>query len=450
MEMKIDARNYIGEIKQKFNPGKQAILAGRIIGKRFFRDILFFTLKDQSGAMQLIFDRSASGEKIFTIGETIRVGDIILIKGDGYVTKKHEESLLVKECSVLNRNQTLDFIGFKKAKKPLYRKKYIELAVNQEKFKYYADCSSLIFEIRQSLRSRGFLEFDNGILQSSLEGGSAKAFETHCKSLDKKLYLRSTGEIKLKQIIASGYEKFFEIGRLFRNEGFNTKSSPEFTLLDCYWVFSDYRNMMDLFEAVIKEATVKTFGKFNPQTPDRITNLLKPWDRISFRKILQEKLNEDMSFLRDQNGLRRILSEHGINLSAHTTKAQMIRKILEKIVIPKIVFPTYITEIPLEAFPLAKASSKNKEISEGAILAIDGMFVGDTYTDENNPDIMRKRLIQQSKETGKPINENFIDLLKFGVPTSSGFGLGINRLLLIFRGNWEKDIRETFISPPLD
>jgi len=445
----IESRNYIGEIRQRFALGKYAILTGRVIGKRPFRDILFFHLKDQSGAMQLIFDRNISGEEIFTMGKKIKLGDIILVKGKCYITKKNEKSLLVKECSVLTHNQTPGFIGFKKVKKtPFHKERYIELAGNQEKFKYHADCSSLIFYVRQALYNRGFLEFNTGILQSHFEGGLAEPFETYLKARNKKLYLRPTTEIKLKQLLASGYEKIFEIGNLFRNEGFSSKSSPEFILLDCYWAFKDYHDMMILFETVIKEAALKTFGKFDAQTPQRVTNLLEPWKKKSFTQVLQEMLNEEVSSFRDKNNLKRILLEHRINPSTCRTEGEMIRRILEKIIIPKTIFPTYITEIPLAALPLAKASSKNEEISEGAILAIDRMFVGDVYTDENDPDIMKGRLIEQSRATGKPVNENFINLLKFGVPPSAGFGLGVNKLLLVFRGNWGKDVRETFVFPP--
>lgn len=443
----MDDRECIGKIREDFKTGKWIKLAGRIIAKRTVGKIIFLVLRDQSDSMQLLCSKNDCDEKLFSAIKTIGEGDIISVEGETAFSKTHEKSLLVKNCMVLRKCQVLDFVGYKKTKGSRYREKFIELSVNQEKSKYYADCSKVIFQIRKILYDRSFLEFNTGILHSHFEGGLAQPFETYLKAQNKKLYLRPALEIKLKQLLASGYEKVFEVGNVFRNEGFSSRTSPEFIVLECYKAFSDYNDMMNLFEIIIKEAILEVFNETTIRTSDRLKNLLKPWRRISFIQILNEINGKTCSF-QEKDELKRILLAHGFT-SSYVIEGQMVRKVLEKIVIPEITFPTYITEIPLSAFPLTKASSKNKEASEGAILVIDGEFVGDTYTDENDPEIIESRLVEQSKQTGKPINESFVNLLRFGLPPSAGFGLGINRLLLILRGDREKDIQETFVFPPL-
>jgi len=440
----------INEIKENFEIGKYFKVTGRVIAKRIIGKIIFLNLRDQSGSIQLICNRNVYDERLFSIITAVKTGDIISAEGETCFSNTNEKSLLLKSCSILRRNQTINFIGYKKTqRKNQYKERYLELSVNQGKFKYYTDCSRLIFRIRESLYNRGFLEFDTGILQSCFEGGLVKPFETYSRAICKNFYLRAALEIKLKQLLASGYEKIFEIGRVFRNVGFNSQTSPEFILLECYQAFSDYHDMINLVETVIKEALLKIFGEKVDAQTDRMASLLKPWKKINFAEIMQEKINKEISSFRNKNNLKKILSEHGLTTATGATEGQMIRKILEKLIISKITFPTFITEIPLTAFPLAKTFSKNEEISEGAILVIDGEFVGDIYTDENDPEIIKDRLIEQTKKVGRPVNENFINLLRFGVPPSAGFGLGINRLLLVVRDDWEKDIRETFVFPPL-
>lgn len=443
----MNGREQIGKIRKSFKIGKCIKLMGRVIAKRIVGKIIFLVLRDQSGSIQLLCSKNDCDEKLFTTIKTTREGDIISVEGETTFSKTNEKSLLIKNCMILRKCQRTDFIGSKKTKGSGYREKFIELSVNQEKSEYHADCSRVIFQIRKSLCDRGFLEFNTGILHSCFEGGLAQPFEIYLKAQNKKLYLRPALEIKLKQLLASGYEKVFEVGNVFRNEGFNSRTSPEFIVLECYKAFSDCNDMMNLFETIIKEAILGVFDEPNIYASERLKDLLKPWRRISFAQILN-KIDEKIGSSQGKDELARILSTHGF-ASSYVTEGQIVRKVLGKIVIPEITFPTYITEIPLSAFPLAKASSKNKEVSEGAILAIDGEFVGDTYTDENDPEIIESRLIEQSKQTGKPVNESFVNLLRFGLPPSAGFGLGINRLLLILRGDWEKDIQETFVIPPL-
>ncbi|MCK5633121.1 hypothetical protein KAH94_05190 [bacterium] len=443
----MENREWIDNVRNNFKIRKCIGIAGRIIAKRKIGKIIFFVLRDQSGSIQLICSKDVCHEKLFSIAETIEEGDIISVEGETTFSKTNEKSLFIKNCTILRKCQMTDFIGSKKTKGSGYREKFIEISVNQEKSEYYANCSQIISQIRGSLCSRGFLEFNTGILHSHFEGGLAQPFETHLKARNKKLYLRPALEIKLKQLLASGYEEVFEVGNVFRNEGFNSRNSPEFIVLECYKAFSDCNDMMSLFEIIIKEAILKVFDESNICKSERLKDLLEPWKRVSFAQVLNETGGERDSFQR-KDELQRILSTHEFT-SAYAAEGQMVRKVLEKIIIPKITFPTYITEIPLSAFPLTKASSENEGTSEGAILVIDGEFVGDIYTDENDPEIIENRLIEQSKQTGKPINESLVDLLKFGLPPSAGFGLGVNRLLLILRGNWKKDIQETFVFPPL-
>ena len=436
-------RSYTDEIKKNFQEGEYVCLIGRVIAKRAMGKIMFLDLRDRGGTIQLIQKRDIYSEDLFSAIKMIRRGDIILVEGKTCFSETSEKSILVKSCTILRKCQRRDFTGYKRTKKRnRFKEKYIELSVNYDKFKYYADCSRIIFQIREELYDRGFLEFNTNVLQSRFEGGLARPFEIYLRARDRKVYLRPALEVRLKQLLASGYEKVFEIGSVFRNEGFNVMSSPEFIVLECYQSFGSYDRMMDLLEAIIKGTVLKIFGNPNEK---RIRDLLGPWKRESFNRVLEKIIPKKIISSFEVDDLREILSIYGFT-SDSLTEGQVVRKVLERIIIPRMVSPIYITEIPLLAFPLAKASLKDKKLSEGAILVIDKEFVGDVYTDENDPEVIRNRF----KQIEKPINKRFIDLLSFGIPPSAGFGLGINRLLLVLRGNWEKDIRETFVFSPLE
>lgn len=402
-------------------------LYGRIIRKNNIGNILFFDIHTYSGKYQVIFEKNSCNTDIFNYAKTLKVGDVISLRGEKYTTKRGTESILATDFQCIMRTKSNNFVGIKKSKHQLYKERCMELATNEEKFEYYKFTSRLIFELRKALYDRDFLEFDTGILRSTYDGGLSEPYETYSKGIGKKLYLRPTMEIRLKELLAAGYEKIFEIGRVFRNSGYNRKTSPEFTLLECYKTFTDYKSMEKLLEEIVKESLSKTVEKYKKYKKEA-SYILEPWKRISFFEIRNES---DKKMPKEEN------------------KYDTIKKYIKNTVIPQIKKPTIIADMPLILFPLAKAQKTNPSVAEASILIIDGEYIADIYTDENDPKIIKDRLIAQSRIKNAPINQHFIDVLKFGIPPSSGFGLGINRLLLTLRGNVPKDIRDTFIFRPL-
>jgi len=403
------------------------VLRKNDLGGILFLDLQLFTVPPRS--IQIVIEKTLS-DLIFEDAKNINLGDIIYVEGEKYTTKRGVESILAKRVEYVTHNKSTEFMGGKKSRTLNYKEKYMQLSANPEEFEYQAFIHELTFQIRKSLYERDFIEFDTGILRSEYDGGLSKPFETFSNALNKKLYLRASMEISLKKLLAAGYPKVFEIGRVFRNEGYNRKISPEFTLLECYEAFSDYRQMEKLLEEIIKESIRRAIKKY-PNFEEAVKPLLGDWERMDFDTLVN-KLYEG----RDE-------------LSIGFPTKEENRKLLKSI-IAKVESPTIITNLPSDIFIFSRTSKNDK--AEASVLAAYGEYISDIYTDENDPDIIEKRLLEQSQISGNPINESLIKLLKFGVPPSAGFGVGLNRLFLIIRKmkGLSDDIRNAFIYRPLE
>jgi lysyl-tRNA synthetase class 2 len=397
------------------------------LGSILFLDLQLFTVPTR--IIQIVVEKTPS-ELIFENARNVNLGDIIYIEGEKYITKRGVESILAKRVEYITRNKSTKFLGRKKNRTQIYKEKYMQLSTNPEEFEYQAFIHELIFQIRKSLYKREFIEFDTGILRSQYDGGLSKPFETFSNALNKKLYLRASMEISLKKLLAAGYPKIFEIGRVFRNEGYNRKISPEFILLECYEVFSDYKQMEKLLEEIIKESVNETVKKY-PSFKEATKSILSSWERTDFDTLVN-----------------RLYEEHNESSIEFYEKEEK-RKILKN-VITKVKTPTIITNLPSDIFIFSKTSENGT--AEASIFAAYGEYISDIYTDENDPDIIEKRLLKQSQISGNSINESLIELLKFGVLPSAGFGIGLNRLFLVIRKikGLSHDIRDAFIYRPLD
>lgn len=442
-------RKKICELQGNFSVGEKVKVKGRITGKRSFGKIIFFDIS-QAEEMQIVGKLDFCGEKLLSEIKKIEIGDIISVTGETWLSNTGEKSLLIENYTLLSNNNFKDYEGYKKVKRETqYSENYLELSINKEKFNYHKNCSLLISLIRKQLYDRNFLEFYTGILQSNFESGLARPFATYSRALDRNVYLRATTEIKLKRLLAAGYEKIFEMGPLFRNEGIGPRKTPEFLLLDCYWVYKSYKKMMDLFEKIIKRAVKDSFGKYITTQSGRKINIMDTWKRISFKELVKKITGKNSFSIGSREKLRKEMRTEGIKLPKDMPKGRMINKILGKLIFPAITHPTYITEIPAEALPLATTSPEDKNKAQGAILVIDGLFVGDTYNDENNMEKIKEVLKKQAEIANKEVNQEFLDLLRFGLPPSAGFGLGVNQLLLSLKGAEKRDVRETFVHSPL-
>ena len=438
-------RKEIGKLKDNFNVGEKVKVKGRIIAKRSFGKIIFFELS-QDRKIQLVAKLDFNGKDFFSQIREIDVGDIISVTGEAWLSKSGEKSVLIEKYKIFSNNGLREFEGYKKVERDKqYKKNYLELSVDKEKFNYHKNCSILISSIRNQLFDREFLEFYTGILQSNFESGLARPFKTHSRAIDREVYLRATTEIKLKKLLAGGYEKIFELGPLFRNEGIGSDKTPEFLLLDCYWTYKNYKDMMSLFEEIMKKAIEKSFGKIITTKDGLKIDITSPWKRITFEDLLSNITGIENIPIENKRSLQKIIQNEGINLSKKMSEGRMINKILGSLIFPEIIEPTYVTEIPAAALPLAATSSEDERKAQGAILIIDGLFIGDTYNDESNPKKIEKVLKKQAKIADKEVNQEFLELLKFGIPPSAGFGLGINQLLLSMKREKERDVRETFV-----
>ncbi|MDD3386703.1 MAG: OB-fold nucleic acid binding domain-containing protein [Candidatus Pacebacteria bacterium] len=428
----MEERKMVKEVLEEFETNKFVCLAGRINAKRKIGRIIFLVLSDQSGFMQLICEKKKGYESIFRTFSQIKKGDLISAEGKTTISKNGEKSINVNNCIILHKCQVPENI--KDGSLP----RFVELNNNRKKFEYHAHCSRLIFQIRGKLHENNFLEFNTGIIHDSYGGGFSKPFRTQLNAQKKEVFLRTNLEIKLKQLLASGYENVFEMGNVFRNEGLNFNNSPEFIVLEAYKAFSSCEEMMNLLEKLIK-ASVNGLGVdvFNQRI-----NTFQPWNRITFMEALNSV--GDGSYINEE--LSNILIDYGFD-KFNGGEEQMVRKVVGKVIMPQIKYPTFITELPSEFFPLAKTSSNNPNMSEGSILVINGEFIADVYADEIDSVKVERFLEKQAKATQNPIDNDFIKLLRFGIPPSAGFGLGINRLLLTL-GDYGKNIKETFIFPP--
>ena len=429
---------------EQLEPGGEADvkrrIAGRVIARREMGKLVFLDLVDRSGRIQLLCDTSRTGPI------DVDLGDIVGVIGSPARAKRGEPSVAVDELELLakiKRPLPDTFHGLTDVE-TRYRQRYLDLLMNEETRADFELRTRIVAAVRSYLDEQGFLEVETPVLQPRYGGGFAEPFVTHYNALDADYYLRIATELYLKRLIVGGLEKVYELGKDFRNEGLSYKHVPEFTMLEWYEAYTDYRDQMERVERLIESVARETTGGTTTRYRGHEVDLKAPWRRIK----LVDALEEQGLWTRDPNDLRGRLNGRGVDTSHDASWAQLLDHALSHYVEPALIEPTILFDYPVELSPFARATDEDPEIVERFEYFVGGTELGNAFSELNDPDEQAARFEQQAAEVGgEPGDPDYVEALAYGMPPTGGVGLGIDRLTMVLAGR--DNIRDVVLFPAL-
>lgn len=435
--------------------GQDVSLAGRIMSKRDQGKAAFIHIQDMSGRIQIYIRMDIVGENNFDLILTYDIGDIIGIKGTVFRTQKGEISIRAKEAVLLSKSLRPlpeKFHGLTNVE-TRYRQRYLDLIMNSEVRETFITRSKIIRTMREYLEGKGFLEVETPTLLTIPGGAAARPFVTHHKALDMDLYLRIALELPLKQLIVGGFEKVFEIGRNFRNEGISIKHNPEFTMMELYQAYANYEDIMDLTEDMIVYIVEKVCKKLEVYYQGEIINFAKPWRRLNMLEAIKEYTGLDFAMLESDEKAFLAAKEKGLEVNEGESRGKIINQLFEEYVEPNLIQPTFITGHPVEISPLAKRNAINPQFTDRFEVYIYGRETANAFSELNDPIDQRDRFINQMKERAKGdeeahmMDEDFVQALEYGLPPTGGLGVGIDRLVMLLTDS--ASIRDVILFPTM-
>ncbi len=443
------------EFSKLAKKAQEIIVIGRVRTLREHGGATFFDIEDGSGKIQALLRKNKIGEKGYQFfRELVDIGDFLEVRGTLMKTKTGEKTIEVSDFEFLVKSLLPlpeKWHGLQDIEER-YRKRYLDLLFNKEAREKFELRSQIIKTLREFLESEGFLEVETPILQPIYGGAEARPFKTHLNALDIDLYLRIAPELYLKRLLVGGFEKVYEIGKCFRNEGIDKAHNPDFTMLEFYWAYASYKDMMRLTEKMFGFLMKKIFGKLEIKYQGKKINFKTPWPRVEFYELFKKETKlslEDLS----KEGLAREAKKMGIKLERRAQKAEIADKIYKKCCQPKIWQPSFLIHRPIGTFPLAKAFEKNPKKLANFQLVVAGWEIINAFSELNNPVEQRKRFEEQEKlhqaglEKAQRMDEDFLTALEYGMPPAAGFGLGIDRLVAMLTDS--NSLREVILFPTM-
>ncbi len=455
--VKYDLTDRVKDIKDNFEQyeEKDVSLAGRIMSRRDMGKANFIDIMDESGRIQVYIRINDIGEEAFTEYRKWDIGDIIGLKGFVFRTRRGEISVHAKELVLLAKSLLPlpeKWHGLRD-QDLRYRQRYVDLIVNPDVKDAFIKRSQIIAEIRNYLNSASFLEVETPMLHNMAGGANARPFITHHNSLDIDLYLRIALELHLKRLIVGGFERVYEIGRVFRNEGMDTRHNPEFTMLELYQAYTDYNGMMDLTEDLIRSVAKKVLGTTNISYGGVEIDLDSPFQRVSMAQAVKQECGVDFYSVEDDEAAIALAKEHGVHYESHHKKGDILNLFFEKYVEEKLIQPTFIMNHPVEISPLAKRMPDNPDYTERFELFITGREIANAFSELNDPIDQRVRFEAQAAKKAKgddeanEVDEDFLNALEYGMPPTGGLGIGIDRLVMLLTD--AASIRDVLLFPTM-
>jgi len=444
----------IDELSESFTEGSKVVVAGRITAHRDMGKSHFFDISDFKGRIQCYLNAKAVGEESFEIFKQLDLGDWIGIEGETFKTKVGEPTVKVESFKVLSKSlrPLPDKYHGLSDKETRYRQRYLDLVSNEASRNVFLKRSLIVREIRDFLQDRGFIEVETPMLQDVPGGAAARPFETHHNALNMPLYMRIAPELFLKRLLVGGMTKVFELNRNFRNEGISRRHNPEFTMLEAYWAYADFEAMADLVEEMVCSVAEKYCGGLNIETKDedgnvtKNINLSRPWKRAPYKELIKDVAGQDwFEFTSDQR--REKCAELGVEISEQMEDYEVTQQVFEKLVEEKTFDPLYVTHVPKELVPLAKQNTDDDSLVDVYELIINGQEISPGYSELNDPDIQRQRLMDQAGEETQKVDEEFLTALEHGMPPAGGIGIGIDRLVIMLTS--AESIRDVVLFPQL-
>ena len=455
---KYDRTNSAGEIKANYEAFEQkdVAVAGRIIAKRIMGKASFCTILDSDEKIQSYVSINDLGEEAYKEFKTYDIGDIIGIKGFVFKTRTEEISVHAKEVILLSKSLRPlpeKFHGLKDVDLR-YRQRYVDLIVNPEVKDTFILRSKIIKEVKRYLDSKGYLEVDTPILSTIAGGASARPFITHHNTLDLDMYLRIANELYLKRLIVGGFDKVYEMGRMFRNEGMDIKHNPEFTNIELYSAYEDYNDMMDLTEEMFKQVAQNVLGKTTINYQGTEIDLGSKWKRITMIDAIKEVTGVDFNTIETDEEALAIAKEKHVEVEeSKQTRGYVINAFFEEFVEETLIQPTFICDYPVEVSPLTKKKPTDKRLTERFECFIDGREYGNAYSELNDPIDQYERFLAQVKQReagddeGHMMDDDFITALEYGLPPTGGLGVGIDRMIMLLTDS--ASIRDVIFFPTM-
>ena len=445
----------IGEVRHAFKEGESLRAAGRITAHRDMGKSHFVDLRDATGRIQAYFHEKEIGAAAMEIFNLLDLGDFIGVEATCFLTKTGEPTLKAHKFEVLAKSlrpPPEKWHGLQDVE-ARYRQRYVDLVANEQSREAFQKRILMVREIRRFLEDRGFLEVETPILQTVAGGAAAAPFSTRHKALGLDLYLRIAPELYLKRLLVGGFTKVFELNRNFRNEGISRKHNPEFTMLEVYWAYADFEKMANLIEELICHAAEKTGGSLKIEHRDadekviRTINLKRPWRRARYVDLIREVAGKDWFNISSEQRRARASGELKLEILPQLADFEVTQHVFEKLVEEKTFDPLFVTHCPKELVPLAKQNAADPSLVDVYELIINGVEMSPGYTELNDPDLQRQRLLEQVGEETQKVDEDFLLALEHGMPPAGGFGLGIDRLAMLFTG--AESIRDVILFPLL-
>ena len=455
--MKYDVTHHSKEIKDNFEKleGKEVAVAGRLMFKRVMGKASFCNVQDLQGGIQAYVARDEIGVESYQDFKKMDIGDIVGIKGKVFATKTGEKSIHAEEVILLS-----------KSLKPLpekfhgltdtdtrYRQRYVDLIMNEESKEVFIKRSKIISKIRSYLDGQGFMEVETPMLVSNAGGAAARPFETHYNALSEDVKLRISLELYLKRLIVGGLEKVYEIGRVFRNEGVDTRHNPEFTLMELYQAYTDYHGMMDLTENLYRYLAEEVCGGTKIQYKDFEIDLGKPFERITMVDAVKKYSGVDFKEIKTLEEARAAAEEHHVEYEERHKRGDILNLFFEEFVEDKLIQPTFVMDHPVEISPLTKRKPEDPDYVERFEFFMNGWEMANAYSELNDPIDQRERfkaqeeLLAQGDEEANTTDEDFLNALEIGMPPTGGIGFGIDRMVMLLTNSTA--IRDVLLFPTM-
>ncbi len=455
--MKYDVTHHSRDIKDNFDEleGKSVSIAGRMMSKRVMGKASFCNIQDLKGNIQAYVARDNVGEEEYKLFKKMDIGDIVGIKGDVFKTMKGEISVHVTEITLLSKSLQIlpeKYHGLTNTD-TRYRQRYIDLIMNEEVKDTFIKRSKMISAIRRYLDSQGFMEVETPMLVSNAGGAAARPFETHFNALDEDLKLRISLELYLKRLIVGGLERVYEIGRVFRNEGLDTRHNPEFTLMEIYQAYTDYNGMMDLTENLYRYVAQEVLGTTKITYNGIEMDLGKPFERITMIDAVKKYAGVDFNEIKTLEDARKIADEKGVEYEERHKKGDILNLFFENFVEEHLIQPTFLMDHPVEISPLTKRKPSDPNYVERFEFFMNGWEMANAYSELNDPIDQRERfkaqeeLLAQGDEEANHTDEDFLNALEIGMPPTGGIGFGIDRMCMLLTDS--AAIRDVLLFPTM-